>query len=966
MRIVFGAIAVAIALCGGVATAQVAAPGDMAAPDPSLVAGVLPNGLRYYVLPNHTPRQQVSIRLHVAAGSLVETEAERGAAHFVEHMAFQGSRRFPGTSADTRFADAGIGAGRDQNAFTDVNGALYVFDIPQVTAAKLDLAFDWMRDTVDALTFDPAAVDRERQVVLQELAVRRTGSTELGEAVARFYAPGLLAAKRSPGGTAASLGKLDAAALRAFHDRWYRPERSILVVVGDVDPAAMVARITAAFTDWSPAAPAPSEPDQGTVDTARPLATVAVTTPNFSQGTVQVCRIAPRDPALPAGVAAWRRDGADAIWLQALRLRLRKLARAPEGALISATTSRTDTYRRASFTCVVAAPKAGRWKDALALVSTEVRRMLEHGVTASEAERARAEFAVAVETAASAADTRASRSIATQLLALALDHKPLTTPAESARTFRLAEPSLTAAAASDAFRARWRDGGGPAIVVLSTTTVSSPEVRAAWVAAQAAPSPGPVQDEAQTPWPYTDFGAPGAVVARTEMKDPDFTRLLFRNGVRMNFKRTSYLKARVDIRVAFGAGQQELKPAQQIAAVAGVNTLGEGGLGKLEPDALGVALQGRIWGASLAVGRSGFTLSGGTRAQDLTTEMQLLAAFLTDPGFRPEVERRIPTLAESYDKENRIEPMRAAQLALNASLPGPHLFDPPPRSVFAALTAADMRAALAPALTQAPLEVTIVGDVDEAAAVDAVARTLGALPPRAPGSRVRTDAERTRYPDQAPDKIRVTHDGLRDKAAVWMVWPLYVWSETRQRETRVLTLLREVMAAALRKEVRERLGLTYTPSVGLASDRGGDQGALSVAVYTSPAQVDRVVEVVRGVADRLAKDGVTPEALERVRRPLMEETARRTESNAWWLTVLDGSWAFPYKLEQQRTWLRDYTTISAAEVSAAAKRWLSRAPLAAVATPAPSRDATSAPAATAPQTATTTPPPPLPIPGAPT
>ncbi len=939
-------------------TAVNAAPADeLARKDPALVEGVLPNGLRYAILPNRTPRQAVSIRMHVAAGALLETDAERGAAHFVEHMAFQGSRRFPGTSADARFAAAGIGVGRDQNAFTDVNGVLYVFDIPQVADAKLDVAFDWMRDVGDALTFDPAAAGREREVVLQELAVRRTGSTELGEAVAQYSTPELLAARRSPGGTVASVKALDAAALRAFHDKWYRPERTTLVVVGDVDPAAMRARIERTFGSWRPSAPPPVEPAPGRVDPQRQPGFIAVTTPNFAQGLVQACRISPRDPPPPMGAPTWRRDAPEATWLEALQVRLRRLQRSADAPFITATASRSDAYRRASFTCLSAAPKPGRWSETLVVLSDEARRMTTHGVQADEALRAQADLGAAVSTSASQADTRASSALAAALLGVELEGRVFTTPAEEARTFALAAPDITADAASAGFRRRRGEGGGPVVVVFSQTPVTTDGVRAAWTADQARPEPAAPVAEAAVAWPYKDFGPTGAVASRTEVKNPDFTRVAFANGVRLNFKRTSYSRDRVDVRVSFGAGQQELDPHRQTAVIAAVATLGDSGLGRLDADALGRALQGRIWNASLSAGRTNFGLAGATRPADLLTEMQVLAAYLTDPAFGPEAERRIPSLADTYDKSNRIEPLRVAQLALSGSLPQPHVFDPPSHDAFAALKASDLSDALRPPLTEGSLEVTIVGDLDEAAAVDAVARTLGALPPRAAGERRLPAAPVTRFAAEAPPVIRATHIGLRDKAGVWIVWPLYVWTPAGQREARALTLLREVVADALRTELREKLGLTYTPSVGLSLERGGDQGVFTVGVDTAPAQVDQVVAVVRGVAARFVTQGVTAAELEKVRRPLLEETARRTESNGWWLSVLDGSWGDPTKLDQQRTWVSDYTTMPAAEVGAAARRWLAKAPVVATAVPAP------LPPATAP--AVSPAPPPLAVPAPP-
>ena len=441
------------------------------------------------------------------------------------------------------------------------------------------------------------------------------------------------------------------------------------------------------------------------------------------------------------------------------------------------------------------------------------------------------------------------------------------------------------------------------IVVLSTTPVDVAQVRDAWVEAQARPEPAPPVDEKVEPWPYTDFGPPGGVAERTEMRDPDFTRLRFRNGLRVNFKRTAYLRDRVDLRVSFGAGQQELTPDRQIAAAIGVSTFSDAGLGRLGAEAMGRALQGRIWSATLSIDRTAFSLSGATRPADLRLELQVLAAYLTDPGFRPELERGVALLAEATDKSNRIEPLRAAQIALGAVLPLPHVADPPSREQYAAVRAVDAAAALRPAMTSALLEVTVVGDVDEAAVVDALSRTLGALPPRSPTPRARPDAEVARYPPQAPPIVRATHLGLRDKAAVLVVWPLYVWDPARQRETRALTLLREVMAEAVRRELRERLGVTYTPSVGLSLDRGGDQGTFTVAVQTGPDQAEAVRLGVLAVAARFVRDGVSAAELEAVRKPLLEDTARRMEQNGWWLTTLDGSWAFPYKLQQQRTWL---------------------------------------------------------------
>ena len=951
MRRIVIAAAASIAALVFARAAPAAAPSAAdraAAPDPSLLRGALPNGLRYVILPNSTPKGAVSLRFYVRAGADEETEAERGAAHFVEHMAFEGSTRFPGDSVDAAFAKAGISAVRDQNAFTDAFGVDYVFDLQAATPEKLDLALDFLRAAGDGLSFDPAALVRERQVVLAEIAARRTGGTQLTEYVARFMTPQLLPPRRTPGGDAATLNAMDSASLRAFHDRWYRPDRTELVVVGDVAPEQMRERIARVFGGWRAAGPPPVEPEIGQVDPARPEAALAVTAPNFAQGSLQACRVAPRDPKLGLGAERWRREALDEIWSSALQERLAQIARVPDAPFTTAGAAQTDAYHTVSFTCLTATPKAGRWKEALLTLDREARRLALHGVQPGEAQRATATLAARVDEAAAASGTRPTDALARTLLASEIEGDAFTTPAEVKRTFALAEPELTAEAATQVFRRRWSEGGLVTVLV-STTPVTTPELVAARAEAAAAPPPDPPPPEVAVRWPYADFGPPGRVAARETFADPAFTRIRFDDGVVLNFKHTAFQSGAVQVRLAFGAGQPEVPPSRMTAALLGVATLAEGGLGKLDAQQVRRALQGRIWSVQLGFDRTRFTLSGATRPADLDVELQAMAAFLTDPGFRPEAQLRVPTLAETLYKDEAIDPIRSAQRAIALSLPRPHVYDLPPKAELAAVTAADMAAALRPALTGDALEVTIVGDVDEAAAVQAVARTLAALPPRRDASRPPADAARTRY-GPAPPVITAHHIGLKDKAAVVAVWPLFVWEPSRQREVRALTLLREVMNTELRREVRERLGLTYTPAIDLSLDHGGDQGALTVAVETSADGVDATRAAILAVAARLsAPGGVDPGRLEQIRKPLLDDTSHRMETNGWWVNTLDGSAAHPFQLEQARTWAGDYGGIQAAEVQAAATRWLSGRPWIAQATPAPDAPATPA-AVAAPQT----------------
>jgi zinc protease len=900
----------------------------LARPDPSVLRGQLPNGLRYAVMHNATPAKSLSIRFYVQTGSLDESDSERGMAHFLEHMAFEGGKRFAtGEILTTSFLEAGVSLGRDQNAFTDALGTDYVLDLQNISDAKLDMVFGWLRDVADGLRLDQGALDTERGVVLSEYNVRRDGATAVGEMVQSFLTPGLLGPKRNPGGVPETVGKINAAAMQAFYHKWYRPDRTFIIVVGDAPVEQLKARIEATFGSWSADAPPPVEPDRGRLDSRRSEGVFEINAPNFARGDLEICRVRPVDSAESPSLKAWKRFAADAVWGSALNERFAHIARRADAPFFDAQVSRREPYESAALVCLVATPKPNRWQDALETLSDEMRRLEAHGVTETERKRELKSLEAVMEAAAAGAGTRTTPQLAQSLLSPMRHGLTVAAPASLRQLFLAAEPSITKEAVSSQIKARWSDAGAPLLVMVSNTP-STPEIlRRAWAAVKAKPTPAAPIETPEAAWAYANFGAPGEVTVRQEMQEPDFVRLGFANGVHVNFKRLTFVKDRIDIRIRFGGGQSEFNADDQLTASLGAAMLLDGGLGQHDAEALSHLLEGHIWSARLSLDRDHFALSGSTRPRDLDFELELLTALLVDPGFRPEIDLRVPSEVKALYKGYRIEPLTAAQQALNDILLRPHVFDLPPETQAVGLKASDFQRLLKPALTTSPLEITIVGDIDEATAAKAVARTLGALPPRGDTSRTPADAAHGRFPAPAPSALKTSHIGLPEKAAVYAVWPLFVWQPDRQREVRALTLLREVFNERLRETVREKLGQSYTPSVGLLEDRGGDQGYMAASVETSPAATAAVAGEITRIAAGLATGDVSAKELEQVRKPLLDDTAHRKETNGWWLNTLDGSWGEPYKLAQARTWQADYSHIPVEEVRAAAKRWLAQAPI---------------------------------------
>ncbi len=906
------------------------APNELLRPDPGVVFGRLPNRLRYAVK-QHPSHQKEVIEFYVAAGSLDERADERGVAHFLEHMAFNGSRDFPADSLIKTFQNAGIGFGRDQNASTGYFGTTYLLDIPNETPEKLDLGFRWLRDVADGLLLAPAEVDRERGVVLSEYREGLGPGRTLYEQRQHFLIPDLRPTDRTPIGERAVIEGADARTIRGFYERWYRPENVIVVALGDEPVEVMKARIEAAFASWRNPTAEPQRAPIGAVDLARPSAAKDLTDPHIPTG-VDVCRYSVKPPHTPEDVDITREHAIDRIWSSVFARRAAREARHDDPAFLSAAGASAISYRTVGETCFAASARMDDWRAAVRGLATDIRRLELYGVTQKEFDEARHRILAGADADVAAASTMAPEPLANSLLGNMIEGDTFDTFEEERRVFRLALQGVTPASVAAQFRRRWTDAAAPLFLVSGPAPVASGEVAAVWREALNS-NPAPPEDAARTAWAYGDAPTAGQVVRRTLLTDPDFTRFTYGNGLVLNFKHTDFSRNQVSIRIRFGAGEQELPPGRAFDATVAAPLVYSGGLKRNDVDDINELCQGHVCGARLQVGRDAFNLYASTRSGDLDLELQILDGLLTEPGFRPSMARAMPTVAADYFREIRLNPSVTASLKLLELMPRPHVADLPIEAHLAGLTAEDFRGLLAAPMTQDPLEVSIVGDVDEAAALAAVGHTLAVIPARTPGDRTRPDAIRSHYAHAAPPPATAWHDGPKDQAVVQITWPLFVWTSERTHEARTVDLLVRIMQDDLTERIRQKLGKSYSPSVGASLPRGGDQGSITLLAKTSPDGVEAVRAEALGIAADLAAGRLTPAAVEEARRPWLEALAKERTYNGWWLNVLDGSARHPDQLDRARGDLADIRRITLAEVKLEAARWLSKPPYVVVALP---------------------------------
>ena len=427
---------------------------------------------------------------------------------------------------------------------------------------------------------------------------------------------------------------------------------------------------------------------------------------------------------------------------------------------------------------------------------------------------------------------------------------------------------------------------------------------------------------ADVQWPYQNFGPAGAVAERRTVADLGLTQVRYANGVTLTVKPTKYRQDQVLVSVKIGGGRLEL-PRDRPTASWAAGALISGGFGKINFEDAQAALAGKVVSAAFAVDDASFAMTGTTRPADLTTEMQYLTAYVADPGFRPEAFERLRTayLAQLPQLDATPGGVFAREGASLLS-GGDRRFGLPSRQELMTAKPEDLRSLLSGPFAHDPIEVTIVGDISADEAIAAVAKTFGALPPRAAVAPAANGALEVDFPKPTAAPLDLTHTGRSDQAVGVVAWPMTSFYPDMKR-SRVEMLTGEVFENRLLDEVRIAEGATYSPETETQlSQVFPDYGFLLAQVEMPPAKLPGFFSAAAKIASDMATTGVTSDELVRARAPRVAGLAKSQLTNEYWLADLSGSIAEPRKLDLIRSTFPDYDAVTTGDIQAAAKRWL--------------------------------------------
>jgi zinc protease len=885
--------------------------------------GTLGNGLRYVVLPNPEPKGRASLRLLVLAGSLHEAEDQRGLAHFLEHMAFNGSVHYPPGTLVEFFQRMGMRFGGDANANTNFDRTVYLLELAHSDDATIAEGLRVLSDDAGGLLLRDEEINKERGVILSEKRAR--DSVGYRTFVARFEAMlgTTLFPRRQPIGLPEVITNAKRERFTDFWNTWYRPERMALVVVGDFPDAGAVEKmITTAFAEVTARAPARPDPALGELAKFESVRAVFHPEPEAPATHILLTNLSPYKHEMDTAERRVKRLPRS-IALAMLNRRFSILAKqenAPINFAHAIVSEHFDFLRDAT---VEIDCKAEQWQAALAFGEQQLRRAIDQGFTSAELAEAVANLANELDQAAKTAPTRHSNRLGDEIVFRLAAGEVFTTPGDD---FALLKPALERITPADCLRAL-KDAFPPAgifVMVTGNAKISGDApaaITAAYAEARAVASAAPEADK-ENAWGYTEFGAASEIEKREHIADLDLELVTFKNGVRLNLKRTDFETGRISASARVGNGgmtQPGDKPGlTQLAAVA----FSDGGLGKHSTDDVRRLFAGKNVNWHFRPEMDAFRLNGGTTREELLLELQFLAAELSDPGYRPEALREARKKLEqlySMFKHTASGPLATEIAPLLAD--GDPRFGLPAQEITMARNLDELKAWLTPQLSRGALEVALVGDLDIEASITAAAKTIGALPPREPKPAF-AELKKVKFPAQPFAKTYGIESEI-PKASVRLYWPTDDALDVRRN--RRLHLLAAILTDRLRVKVREELGGSYSPQVEInGSDIFPGYGYMVASIDVAPASAQKISSLVMDLADELAQKGVTDDQLERARQPLLTSFKESLRSNNYWLSVLSEAQEKPEILDWTRTRLTDVSAVTATEISALAKKYLGR------------------------------------------
>ena len=861
--------------------------------DTAVRIGKLPNGLTYYIRHNGYPEHRVNFYIAQRVGSIQEEENQRGLAHFLEHMAFNGSENYPGDKLLEYMRSIGVEFGRDLNAYTSIAETVYNIDnVPSGNLAALDSCLLVLKDWSNGLTLDDEEIDKERGVIENEWRLRSSADQRMFERNLEKMYPGSKYGRRMPIGTMEVVKNFKPDVLRAYYHKWYRPDNQAIIVVGDIDVNRTEQKIKEMFSgikldpNATPVVPEPV-PDNNEA--------IIIVDKDKEQQINIVQLIFKHDDvpdSLKGNLAYMLQTYAVSLSTQMLNARLAEVAQNADCPFVQAGVSDGDYLFAKTKDAFMAycVPKPGQTDAAVSAVMREVMRATKFGFTPTEYARAKSEYMSQLESVYTNRDKRNNSVYCNLYTRNFLDNEPIPSIDDEYMIMQQLSPAIPVEAINETMK-QLVSVTDTNLVVLSFNTEKEGAVYPTEEGIKKAIDA--VHGEQLTAWVdnvkqeplIAQLPAKGKIVSEKENTTLGYKELALSNGARVLLKKTDYKDNEVLLNASSKGGSSLLGEEDIINAKAFDAVIGSSGLGNFDVTELQKALAGKQANVNLQLANFHEIVSGSSTPKDIETLFQLTYLYFTDIKKDEKSYAQLMTTLETILKNQELSPDAAFSDSLMVTL-----YSRNPRNTNIKLE--DLKKINYDRILQIAKERTanagdftfeIVGNFDEAAIRPLIEQYIASLPGN--GQKEQWKKISTYNRGEAVNKF--TRKMETPKANAYMYW--YNLDVPYSLENAVAVgAAGEVLEMIYLKKIREDAGAAYSAGAAGSCQYGGDTPftALIGICPMDPAKSDLALKIMDEEAKKLCTT-VDADMLNKVKEAMLKKADDAARTNGYWLSVID-------------------------------------------------------------------------------
>lgn len=883
----------ALTLFAVLAMTMMAAAQAMPTPmDPNVRYGKLDNGMTYYIRHNEKPAQRADFYIAQKVGSILEEESQRGLAHFLEHMAFNGTTNLPGMMLREYLQSRGIKFGENLNAGTGIDQTVYmVTNVPTNIPGLIDTCLLILHDWSSFIALQEEEIDNERGVILEELRTREDASERIMKEILPIMYPNSPYANRLPGGLPEVVANFEYQTLRDYYHKWYRPDLQGLIIVGDIDVDAIEARIKEMCADIkAPLNPAPRT--QFMIDdNEEPIVAIASDPEETAYQVRMYYKTDATPDSLKNDVQYWIGQYVLGIISQMEINRLREITQKANPPFVYGYSYYSNYYiapTKEAWCSVAMAKDAAGIDEALTALVTENNRMARYGFTASEYERAKADFMKRIENQYNERNNTENGSYVNECLEHFLTNEPMMGIETEYALYQQIIPNLPIEAIN-AFAAQLIPENNLVITVTAPkkdgeVLPTKEEVLKIYNTANAA-EVEPYKEEVFEGPMIADMPKPGKIKKEELMPEFDAVVMTLSNGMKVVYKKTDFKVDEIRFRGLSEGGLSALKQ-EDFATLSNLDEIMNlGGVGNFSATDLPKVLAGKKVRVMPYIESYEEGISGNCSPKDLETTMQLIYLYFTAPRSDEEAFQSYAQRTKAALENQELNPMVTFSDSLISVLYNNH----PLRMRTKAFDIDKIDYAKAMKLYSDrfadPNNFTFyfVGNIDTETFKPMVEQYLASL---------KADKRKESWKDinlSIPETNKICHFSKQmqnPKASIYMI--LNGAMEYNYRNQLYMKALSDVMDIYYTRTIREEEGGTYGVGVmGQVSDKPKDAFLFLVAFDTNKEMYEKLMSKVYEGLNDVAKNGPAQEDLTKVVENLYKKRAEQLEENSFWINAME-------------------------------------------------------------------------------